>query len=150
MPPALFLRQHVYLSRELGMRRNRPGLRQHLAALHLVAVDAAEQATDVVAGLALVKQLAEHLNAGYDGLLGVGPEPYDLDFLTHLDDTALNPAGDDRAAPGDGEHVLDRHQERLIGFTRRLREVAVACLNQLPDLSAPLAVLLAAGALAGL
>ena len=40
-----------------------PGLGQHLAALDLVALDAPQQAADVVARLALVEQLLEHLDA---------------------------------------------------------------------------------------
>ena len=41
---------------------------EHLAALDFLALGAAQQAADVVAGLALVEQLAEHLDAGDDGL----------------------------------------------------------------------------------
>src|SRR5579872_7072096 len=40
VPPALFLRQDVHLGLELGVRRDRPGLREHLAALHIVLLDA--------------------------------------------------------------------------------------------------------------
>ena len=45
-----------------------PGLRDDLAALDVLALDAAQQQADVVAGLALVEQLAEHLDAGDGGL----------------------------------------------------------------------------------
>ena len=48
-------------------------------------------------GLALVEQLAEHLNAGDDGLLR-GAKANDLDFLTDLDDTTLDAPGDHGAA----------------------------------------------------
>src|SRR2546426_6122709 len=41
--PALLLRQDVDLRLEVGVRRDRPWLGQHLAALDLVLVDAAEQ-----------------------------------------------------------------------------------------------------------
>ena len=62
-----------------------PGLAQHLAALDVLTADAAEQRADIVARLALVEQLAEHLDAGDDGLLGVA-DADDLDFLADLDD----------------------------------------------------------------
>ena len=67
------------------MRGDRARLAQHLAALDVFTADAADQRADVVAGLALVEQLAEHLDAGDDGLLGV-LDADDLDFLANLDD----------------------------------------------------------------
>ena len=66
---ALFLLEDVDLAHELLVRRDRARLREHLAALDLVLLDAAEQAADVVARLALVEQLAEHLDARHDRLL---------------------------------------------------------------------------------
>src|ERR1051326_2922509 len=56
----LFLGEHVHLRLEVGVRGDRAGLGQDLAALHLVLVDAAQQDADVVAGLHLVEELAEH------------------------------------------------------------------------------------------
>ena len=64
VPAALFLGQDVDLGLELGVRRDRARLGQHLAALDVLALGAAQQHADVVAGLALVQQLAEHLDAG--------------------------------------------------------------------------------------
>ena len=84
----------------------------------------------------LVQELAEHLEVGRDGLAGV-VDPDDLD-LTHLGELALfDPARDDRAATGDREHVLDRHQERLLDVAHRLGDVGVARLHQLVDLGDP-------------
>src|SRR5690606_32458873 len=45
----LLLRQHVHLRLELRVRRDRTRLRQHLAALHLVTLGAAQQHAHVVA-----------------------------------------------------------------------------------------------------
>src|SRR4029079_9140446 len=83
------------------------------ATLDGFLVDAAQQAADVVAGLALVEQLTEHLDARDDRLLLVA-DADDLDFLADFDDAALDTAGDDGAATGDGKHVFDGHQERLV------------------------------------
>ena len=66
-------------------------------------------------------------------VLAVGAQADDLDFLADLDDAALDAAGDDRAAARDREHVLDRHQERLILRTLRLRDVVVDRVHQLED-----------------
>src|SRR3977135_4158602 len=121
---ALFLGQNVGLSLELGVRLDRTRLAQHLATLDFLALGAAEQRTDVVAGLALIEQLAEHFDAGDDGLLGVA-QTDDLDFLADLDDAALDATGHNRTAARDREHVFDRHQERLVDRTLRLRNVRV-------------------------
>ena len=63
----------------------------------------------------------------------VSLEADDLDFLADLDDAALDAAGHDGAAAGDREHVFDRHQERLVDRTLRLRDVRVDRLHQLED-----------------
>src|SRR5437763_1230626 len=113
MTSAFFLGQDVDLGLELGVRSDRARLGANLAALDVLALHAAEQQTDVVARLALIEQLAEHLDAG-DDLLDGGAETDDLHFLADLDHAALDTAGDHRAAAGDREDVLDRHQERLV------------------------------------
>src|SRR5215813_5197899 len=103
VPSALVLGQDVDLALELGVRRAGARLDDDLAALHLVALDAAQQQARVVAGLALVEDLVEHLHAGDHGLLGLLLDPDDLDFLAGVDLAALDPAGYHRAAAGDRE-----------------------------------------------
>ena len=53
--------------------------------------------------------------------------------LADLDDAALDAAGGDRAAALDREHVLDRHQERLVDLAHRLGDVAVERVEQILD-----------------
>jgi hypothetical protein len=48
---ALLLLEHVDLGLELRVRRDRARLAEHLPALDLLALDAAQEAADVVAGL---------------------------------------------------------------------------------------------------
>src|SRR5205807_906320 len=115
----------------------------NLTALDILALSAAQQQADVVARLAAVEQLAEHLHAG-DDLLLRGANADDLHFLADLDHAALDTAGDDRAAAGDREDVLDRHQEVLVDGAHRQRDVAVDGVHQLHDLLAPLRVRIAA------
>src|SRR6201999_1775381 len=69
MTAAFFLRQHVDLRLEGRVRRHRTRLRENLTALDAFAFDTAQEATDVVASLALIEQLAEHFHAG-DGRRG--------------------------------------------------------------------------------
>ena len=67
---ALLLGQDVDLGGELRVGLDRARLGQDLAALDLVALDAPDEAADVVAGAALVEELLEHLDAGHDDLAG--------------------------------------------------------------------------------
>src|SRR5581483_5216759 len=129
---ALLLRQDVDLGLVVGVRRDRSGLREHLAALDVLALHAAQEAADVVAGLALVEQLPEHLDARDDGL-GGRLDPDDFHLLAHLDPAFLDAAGRDRAATADREHVLDRHQEGSVGRALRLGDVGVDGVHELVD-----------------
>src|SRR3954453_108119 len=139
---ALLLLQAVDLRLELGVRGDRPRLAEHLAALDVLALDAAEQAADVVAGLALIEDLAEHLDAGDDRAVGLRLDADDLDGVAGVDDALLDAAGGDGAAAGDREDVLDRHQERLVEVALRLRDVVVELLGELDDLALVLLVAL--------
>src|SRR6056297_3664755 len=129
---ALLLRQNVHLGLELRVRRDRTRLRQHLAALHLVTLRASEQHAHVVARLALVQQLPEHLHTSAGRLRRI-LDTDDLHLVSHLDDAPLDAPRDHRAAPRDREHVLHRHQEVAVHRTLGLRNVAVHRLDQLVD-----------------
>src|SRR3546814_1420475 len=120
---AFVLREHIDLGVELGVRRDRTRLGEHLATFHFVAADTADQRADVVAGLTLIEELAEHFDAGDDGLAGV-VNANDLDFLADLDDAGFDTTRNDSTATRDREHVFDRHQERPVERTRRLRDPA--------------------------
>src|SRR3990167_6844616 len=91
---ALVLGQDIDLASEVGVGLDGAGLAQHLATLHVFTLGAAQQNTDVVAGLALVQQLAEHFHAGAGGLLGISNTD-DFDFFADLDDAALDTTGHD-------------------------------------------------------
>src|SRR5699024_8539604 len=97
---ALVLGQNVNLALELGVGVNGTGLRQDLAALDAVAVNATQQGADVVAGLSVIQQLVEHLDAGNDGLLLLVAQADDLDFLAQLQHATLHTAGSHGAAAG--------------------------------------------------
>src|SRR3546814_12945235 len=86
--------------------------------------------SDLVTLLPLIKQLPEHLNTRARRLLR-RPDPHDLDLITRVDHTLLHLPGDNSAATSDREHILDRHQERLIKITLRLRHEAVNSSHQL-------------------
>src|SRR5690606_37679438 len=119
MTATLFFGQNVGFCNKLGVRGNRTGLAQNLTALNLRTVDTTNQGTDVVASFTRIEQLAEHFNAGNSRLEG-RLDTNDLDFLTNLDDAALNATGHNRTTTRDREHVFNRHQERQILRTLRL------------------------------
>src|ERR1035437_4691381 len=107
------------------MRLDGARLGEDLATLDVVALDATQQATHVVAGAAFVEQLLEHLDAGHDDLAGVA-DADDLDLVADLDDAALDAPGGHGAAALDAEDVFDRHdegrsEERRVGKECRSR-----------------------------
>src|SRR3954453_12808788 len=106
MAAALLLGQDVDLGTELRVRLDRARLGEDLAALDLLALDAPDEAADVVAGPALVEELLEHLDAGDDDLAG-RLDADQLNLVADLDDAALDPPGRDRPAALDAEDVLD-------------------------------------------
>src|SRR4029077_18013794 len=97
----LLLAQDVDPSLELRVRGGGARLDDDHAALDVLALRATKQQPDVLAGLALVEQLAEHLDTGdRGGLLGVA-DADDVDGLVDLDHATLDAASDHRAAAGD-------------------------------------------------
>src|SRR4051794_4654122 len=142
VPATLVLREDVDRALEVGVRGDRTGLHHDLAALDVLALDATQEQTDVVTGLALVEQLAEHLDAGDGGLGRGGTDADDLDLLRHLDDAALDATGHDGATTGDREDVLDGHEERLVDLAHGLGDRRVDGVHELHELVAPLLVAL--------
>src|SRR3989344_6835744 len=62
MPAALLLGEDVDFGGEFGVRRDGPGLGEHLPALHVFLLEAAEEYPGVVARHPLVEGLIEHLD----------------------------------------------------------------------------------------
>ncbi len=147
VPAPFRLAQHVHLGLELGVRGDGARLRQHLAALHVLAVDAAQQHARRCRPPGPDPGSCGTSPRPVATVLRVGCMPDDLDFVAGLHHAPLDPARRHRAAAGDGEHVLDRHQEGQIHRAGRGRDVLVHRIHQLPDLPAPLAVTLRAAAL---
>ncbi len=106
------------------MRGDGAGFAQHLSAFYVVAFGATQQDADVVSGLPLVEQFAEHFYAGDGAFLGVA-DADNGDFVADFDDATLNTTGDDGATPGDGEDVFDGHEEGAVNGALGLRDVAV-------------------------
>src|SRR5690606_35247152 len=134
VPPTLVLGEDVHRRLELGVRGGGARLDHDHAALHVLPLDTAQQQTAVLARPRVVQHLAEHLDAGDGGLDRLLLDADDLDLLHRLEQAALDPAGHHGAPPGDGEDVLDRHQERLVDVPLGLRDRRVAGGHQLHHL----------------
>ena len=100
---ALFLLEDVHLGLELHVRQA-THRREHLAALDLPQ-RAAKETAHVVARLALVEELAEHLHARDRGLARVA-EAHDLHLVLRVDLAALDAPRHHRSA------ALDRERHR--------------------------------------
>ena len=143
---ALVLAQDVDLALELGVGVNALRSSENLAALDVLLRDAAEQGADVVASLGELEGLVEHLGAGDDGLLGL-LDADDLDLVADLDAATLDTARGDGAAAGDGEDVLDGHQEGQVGLALGGLNPGVNSVHELPDAVVLGGVRIGAGAL---
>src|SRR5699024_9932776 len=100
---ALLLGQDDNLALELTVRGGRTRLDDDLTTLDVLALGTTQDQTDVVTGLTLVEELAEHLHTGDGGGLLLFLDANDVNGLVDVDDTALDTAGDDGAATGDRE-----------------------------------------------
>ncbi len=141
MAATLVLGQDVGRALEVGVRRDRTRLHDDLAALHVLALGAAEEQTTVLAGPGLVELLVEHLDTG-DGRLLRRAQTHDLDLGVDGQGATLGATRDDGATTGDGEDVLDGHEERLVTVTLRVRHAVVDSLHELEDRVDPLLVTL--------
>src|SRR5690625_523180 len=140
--PALVLVEDVDLGLELGVRGDRTRLHHDLATLDVLTLGAAQQQPDVLGGLGGVEEVAEHLDAGDRGLGGGLLDPDDLDLVVDVELATLDTAGDDGAATGDREDVLDRHEEGLVDVALRGRDAGVDGLHEVLDGLDPLRVAL--------
>ena len=140
MAATFVLGQNVDGSLKLGVRGVSAGLSHNLATLNFFTLNATEQQTAVVASFGVVQQLAEHFDAGNGGGQSLVLDADDFDFFVHLQGTALNTTGHHGATAGDGEDVLDRHEEGLVGLTNRIRDEVIAGLHEVQDGLGPLGV----------
>src|SRR5919202_2732988 len=130
--PPLLLGEHVHLGLELGVRRDRPRLGQHLPPLDVVALDPPQERAYVVPGLRPVHRLVAHLTPGHHRAPR-GPDADDLHLLVEADLPSLHAPRGHRAPSLDREHVLHRQEEGTVHRPLGLGHVGVYRLHQLHD-----------------
>ena len=92
-----------------------------------------EQCADVVTALCVVEELAEHFDTGDCCFFLLIAETDDFNLVAELQDTTLNSTCCDGTTTCDREDVFNRHQERLIRVSLRIRNVAVNCIKEFLD-----------------
>ena len=135
----LVLGKDVNLSLELGVRSDGTWSSQHLTTLDLVTVDTAEEQTDVVASLSGIHDLVEGLDGGNGGGLGI-LQTNNLNWGVGEDLTTGDTTGDHGTTTGDGEDILDWHEEWLVEVVNWGWDVLIDCVHELLDLLNPVLV----------
>ena len=141
MTATLVLGEDVDVCLELGVWGDRAWLDNNLTALNVFTLETAEQQTTVLASPCFVELLVEHLDTGNGGLLQWA-QTNDLNLGVELEGTALCTAGNNGTATGNGEDVLDWHQEWLILLADWVWDVLVNSVHELHDGVSPLLVAL--------
>ncbi|CAB4591678.1 unannotated protein [freshwater metagenome] len=141
MTATLILIQHIHLTLKVGVRSNRTRLTQNLTTLNIFLLRSTKKSTNIVASLTLVKKLAEHFHTSAHRFLRI-TQTNDLYFITSMNTTLLNLASHNSSTTSNREHIFNRHQERLIQFTHRLRNRRITRSHQLHNLFLPSSITL--------
>ena len=129
----LLLGQDVHGAEDLLVGLGGTGSSDDHATEDILTLDTTEKETRVVTSAGLGARLLEGLNVGNLGLDRdlVLADKLDLGIL--LQDTTLDTARGDGATAGNGEDVLDGHEERLLGVTLRGGDPGVNVVEELVD-----------------
>jgi hypothetical protein len=130
----LLLGQDVHGGKELLVGLGSAGLDNDHAAEDVVTLDTTEKETGVITSAGLVAGLLEGLDVGDLGLDGVLVLADKLDFGVLLQDTTLDTARSDSTTAGNGEDVLNGHEERLSDVTLGCGNPGVDVLEELVNL----------------
>ena len=137
MTATFILRKNVNLCCKLLVNLYRTRLADNLTSFDLVTVDTTKKKTNVITSLSLIKSLTEHLDTSYDGLLRLVLDTNDINIIIYMKNTTLYTACSYSTTASDGEDILNRHKERLIHLTHRLRNVGINSIHQLHDAISP-------------
>ena len=135
MTAAFFLGQNVNLTLELGVGLDGVGSCENLSALNVLLSNATEQSADVVACFCVLELLVEHLGTGNGGLGDLVLQADNLNLVANLNTATLNTSGGNGATAGNGEYVLDGHEEGLVGLTVGSGDPGINCVHELLDAS---------------
>src|SRR5690606_23032851 len=132
-----FLREDVDFRLELRVRSHRVRLADNHTTADLILFNTAEQETHVVASLAPIQDLAEHLHTRDSRAKVFSTHTQNLNRVTSLDDTALDTACCNRSTTSNREHVFNGHKEVLVDQASRQRNIFINRFHRLLDLLNP-------------
>ncbi len=135
MTATFVLFQNVNLAMEFGVWMDGTWFAEYLTTFDVSSLNTTEQSTDVVASFSEVEQFSEHLDTGNNGLHLLFLETYDFNLVGEFDDTSLNSTSSNSTTAGDGEDILNWHQEWQILFSFWGWDVLVNFVHQLIDWS---------------
>lgn len=130
----LLLGENVERSEELSVRLDGAGSADDHTTADILTADTSDEKTGVVSSLGLLARLLEGLDIGDLGLDDLLTLADKLDLLVTLEDTTLDTARDDSTTAGNGEDILDGHEERLVKVTLGGRDPLVDSGEELIDL----------------
>ena len=130
MPSAFLFRQYIHLCLELLVRGYTSGLRKHHSSFHFIFPRSSQQHPHIISRSSFIKQLPEHLHSRCYRLPRL-PQSDHLYFFAYLHDSSLHSSRYNRSSSGDTEHILDRHQKRLVCISLRSRHIFIDCVHQL-------------------
>lgn len=128
------LGQDVHGDKELLVGGDGAGLDNDHTTGDFLTLDTTEQKTGVVTGAGLVARLLEGLDVGNLGLDGDLVLANKLDFGILLQSTTLDTARNDGTTAGDGEDILNGHEEGLLEVSLGSRDPLINSVHQVVDL----------------
>src|SRR5690606_35451303 len=120
----LLLLQNVHTAIKPSMRRDRTRLRQHLTPLDLIPRHTPQPPPNVLPSHPRIQRLTMHLHPRPRRPHRIR-QPNNLTLITRLHHPTINPPRRHRPTTRDREHILHRHQERLIHIPLRRRNIRI-------------------------
>ena len=130
----LLLAEDVHGDEELPVGLNLAGNGDDHTTANVLTLDTTKKKTGVVTSTRLLAGLLEGLDVGDLGLDGRCALTDELDFLIPLQDTTLDTSRNDGTTTGNGENILNGHEEGLVGVTGGCGNPGVNSLKELIDL----------------
>lgn len=126
--------EDVERSKELGVRLDGAGLADNHTTADILTADTTDEETRVVTSLGLLAGLLEGLDIGDLGLDGLAALADKLNVLITLENTTLDTARNDGTTAGNGEDILDGHEEGLVKITLGGRDPGINSSKKLVNL----------------
>jgi len=133
MAAAFFALEDVNAGFKGRVGRNAARFCHNHTAFHLVAINTAQEQTNVISSHTIIQGLVEHFYASNNRFQNVIAQTDDIHRVVDFDLTAFDTASHHSTATLDGEHIFNRHHKGLIQLANRLWEVVINRIKQLDN-----------------